>query len=157
MRRLIAVLATFLVLGPIAQGDDAGVRIVPGSSINLVARDGRIPVTIENPTNQDLELTITGVSDTFRLEVVKSQVFTVPANSSSIAELSVKAIANGPVKVTIWLERAGLRIGQSQVLTINVNYDIELFLLVSLGVAMFTLIAVGAIRTIAKLRRAQRG
>lgn len=155
MRRIIALLATLLVLGPAAQAEDAAPQIVPGSTINLVARDGRIPVTIENPTDQDLELTLQGRSGSFRLEVVQGQSFTVAANSSQLAELSVRAIANGPVEITIWLEQSGLRVGQSQVLNVNVNYDIELFLLVTLGVGIVALISVGAIRTIVKLRRAK--
>jgi hypothetical protein len=155
LKRLIALLAAFLILGSGAQADDAAPQIVPGSNINLVARDGRIPVTIQNPTNQDLELTLKGVSGSFRLEVVEDQVLTVAANSSALAELSVRAIANGPVQITIWLEQGDLRVGQSQVLTVNVNYDIELFLLVTLGVAIFALILIGAIRTVIKLRRAK--
>lgn len=153
MKRIIAILAALLALGPAAQAGDAAPKIVPGSTINLVARDGRIPVTIENPTDQDLALTLKGVSDSFRLEVVEGQVFTVAANSSQLAELRVRAIANGPVEIAIWLEQSGLRIGQSQILNVNVNYDIELFLLVTLGVGVFTLISVGAIRTVLKLRR----
>jgi hypothetical protein len=154
LRRAIAILAALLALGPAARAGDAAPQIVPGSTINLVARDGRIPVTIENPTDQDLELTLMGVSGSFRLEVSEGQVFTVAANSSQLAELRVKAIANGPVEITIWLERSGLRVGQSQILNVNVNYDIELFLLVTLGVGTVALISVGAIRTIVKLRRA---
>jgi hypothetical protein len=155
LRRIIALLASLLVLGPAAQAGDAAPQIVPGSTINLVARDGRIPVTIENSTDQDLELTLMGVSGSFRLEVSEGQVFTVAANSSQLAELRVKAIANGPVEITIWLERSGLRVGQSQILNVNVNYDIELFLLVTLGVGTVALISVGAIRTLVKLRRAK--
>lgn len=148
-------MTVFLMLGSSAMAADAAPKIVPGSNINLVARDGRIPVTIQNPTDQDLELTLKGVSDSFRLEVVESQTFIVGANSSRNTELSVRAIANGPVKITIWLEQAGLRIGQSQILTVNINYDIELFLLVSFGVALFALIVLGIIRTVTKLRRAR--
>jgi hypothetical protein len=36
-----------------------------------------------------------------------------------------------------------------------VNYDIELFLLVSIAVAMFGLIVVGIIRTVVKLTRSR--
>lgn len=155
MKRIIALLATLLVLGPAAQAEDAAPQIVPGSSINLVARDGRIPVTVMNPTDQDLELTLKGVSGSFRLEVVEDQVLTVAANSSQLAELRVRAIANGPVEITIWLEQSGLRIGQSQILTVNVNYDVELFLLVTLGVGIFSLIVVGTVRTVIKHQRAK--
>jgi hypothetical protein len=36
-----------------------------------------------------------------------------------------------------------------------VNYDIELFILVSIGVMMFGLIVVGIIRTVVKLSRSR--
>lgn len=51
------------------------------------------------------------------------------------------------------LEANGVRISEDQLLRINVNYDVELFLLVSFGVAMFALMIVGIIRTTIKLRR----
>jgi hypothetical protein len=38
--------AIAMLFGPLAQASD--VFIVPGSEINLVARDGRIPITIQN-------------------------------------------------------------------------------------------------------------
>jgi hypothetical protein len=42
------------------------------------------------------------------------------------------------------------------IVEVIVNYDIELFLLVSFGVAMFALIVIGVIRTTSKLRRQPR-
>jgi len=39
------------------------------------------------------------------------------------------------------------------VIEVSVNYDVELFLLVSFAVAMFALMIVGVIRTTMRLRR----
>ena len=130
--------------------------IVPGSNINVVARDARIPVTVTNPTDQDIEVTVMAASNSFRLEIIESATLIVPARSSAVAELPIKAIANGPLEISVWLSVEGNQIGDTVVVEVIVNYDIELFLLVSFGVAMFALIVIGVIRTTSKLRKQPR-
>ena len=130
--------------------------IVPGSNINVVARDARIPVTVTNPTDQDMEVTVMAASNSFRLEIIESATLIVPARSSAVAELPIKAIANGPLEISVWLSIEGNQIGDTVIVEVIVNYDIELFLLVSFGVAMFALIVMGVIRTTSKLRRQPR-
>lgn len=139
-----------------AHAADSNLYIVPGSEINLVARDGRIPVTIKNDGTEPATVTLNGTTTTFRLEVLGTAEVTVPAGSSQLAELPVRAIANGPVQLRVWLEQDGAQIGESQMLSINVNYDVELFLLVSFGFLMFALIIVGIIRTALKFSRRKR-
>ena len=130
--------------------------IVPGSNINVVARDARIPVTVTNPTDQDIEVTVMAASNSFRLEIIENATLIVPARSSAVAELPIKAIANGPLEISVWLSIEGNQIGDTVIVEVIVNYDIELFLLVSFGVAMFALIVIGVIRTTSKLRRQPR-
>jgi len=130
--------------------------IVPGSNINVVARDARIPVTVTNPTDQDIEVTVMAASNSFRLEIIEDATLIVPARSSAVAELPIRAIANGPLEITVWLSVEGNQIGDTVIVEVIVNYDIELFLLVSFGVAMFALIVIGVIRTTSKLRRQPR-
>ena len=130
--------------------------IVPGSNINVVARDARIPVTVTNPTDQDIEVTVMAASNSFRLEIIENATLIVPARSSAVAELPIKAIANGPLEISVWLSIEGNQIGDTVIVEVIVNYDIELFLLVSFGVAMFALIVIGVIRTTSKLRKQPR-
>ncbi|MFM1951184.1 MAG: hypothetical protein RL418_871 [Actinomycetota bacterium] len=152
MKRVIALTLALLALAsPAAANSD--VYIVPGSEINLVARDGRIPVTIQNDSAEPKTVVLHGTTTTFRLEVLGATEVTVPAGSSQLAELPVRAIANGPVRLRVWIELDGEEIGESQMLNINVNYDVELFLLVSFGFLMFALIVVGIFRTVLKFRR----
>lgn len=150
MKRVLAAIAVLLLIPSPAI---AAAEIVPGSVINLVARDARIPVTISNPDDFAVEITLRAESTSFRLEVQEEVAVSIPAQSTEIAELPVRALANGPVEVRVWLEANGVRISEDQLLRINVNYDVELFLLVSFGVAMFALMIVGVIRTTIKLRR----
>lgn len=154
MKRFIAALLLVLSVSSPAVASEV-VHIVPGSNINLVARDGRIPVTVQNPTSESVTVTVVGVATSFRLEFLEPQELVIPANTSAVAELPVRAIANGPVEVKVWVEQDGERIGEEVTLAVRVNYDVELFLLVSLGVAMFGLIVVGIIRTVVKLTRSR--
>lgn len=154
MRRLVALLGLFLVFAvPASATED--VHIVPGSNINLVARDGRIPVTVQNPTSESVTVLVSGAATSFRLEFLEPQELDIPANTSAVAELPVRAIANGPVEVKVWLEINGERVGEETTLDVRVNYDIELFLLVSIAVVMFGLIVVGIMRTVLKLARSR--
>ena len=151
MKRFLALLAALLILPSTAMASEPS--IVPGSNINVVARDARIPVTVSNPSEEDVEVTVTAVSNSFRLEVLETAVIVIPARSSAVAELPIKAIANGPVEITVSLSVAGVQVGDAVVVEVNVNYDIELFLLVTFGVAMFALIVVGVFRTTSRLRK----
>lgn len=154
MKRLVALVLLLLGVATPSFASE-NVHVVPGSNINLVARDGRIPVTVQNPTSESVTVMVVGAATSFRLEFLEPQELTLPANTSAVAELPVRAIANGPVEVKVWVEINGERVGEETTLSVRVNYDIELFLLVSLGVAMFGLIVVGIIRTMVKLTRSR--
>ena len=151
MKRFLALLAALLLIPSAALALEPS--IVPGSNVNVVARDARIPVTVTNPTNQDLEVTVTAISNSFRLEILEPAVLVIPAQSSAVAELPIKAIANGQVQISVSLNMGDVQVGDSVLVDVNVNYDVELFLLVSFGVAMFALIVVGVFRTTSKLRK----
>ena len=152
MRRFLALVLALVMLPMPASAAD--VEIVPGSNINLVARDTRIPVTVKNNTDEAVTVVVKGVATSFRLEVLDSAEGLIPPQSSALAELPVTAIANGPVQIAVWVEeKSGERLGEDVIVDINVAYEVEIFLLVSLAVAMFALIIVGVIRTAIKLGR----
>lgn len=146
----LALALVFLLIPLPASADP---EVVPGSQINLVARDARIPITVSNPDLEPVEVVLKAESTSFRLVVLEDVTVLIPAQSSEIVELPVRAIANGPVKLRVWLEVNGEKVSQDQLITINVNYDVELFLLVTFGVVMLALVIVGVARTTLKLRR----
>lgn len=149
MRKI--ALALLLVLIPLPASADP--EVVPGSQINLVARDARIPITVSNPDLEPIEVVVVAESTSFRLEVLERVTVLIPSQSTQIAEVPVRAIANGPVQLRVWLEVNGEKVSEEQLVSINVNYDVELFLLVTFGVVMFALVIVGVARTSIKLRR----
>jgi hypothetical protein len=150
-----ALLATALLpMG--ASADDVAepeIHVVPGSNINLLARQTNIPITIENPTAEAAVVTVWGKTESFRLEVLSESVIEVPAQSSAIAQLPVSAIANGPITLRVWLTVDGEQVGQDYVVGVNVNYDVEIFILVTFGVLLFGLLVIGILRTAVRLRR----
>lgn len=152
MKRLLALVLALVFLPIPAFG--AEVEIVPGSNVNLVARDARIPVTVKNNTDETVSVVVFGKANSFRLEILESAEVLIPPQSSAIAELPVRAVANGPVEIAVWVEaKSGERLGEDVIVEVNVAYDVELFLLVALAVAMFALIIVGIVRTVIKLGR----
>jgi hypothetical protein len=152
VKRLLALVIALLLLPLPSFG--AEIEIVPGSNVNLVARDARIPVTVKNNTDDAVSVVVYGKANSFRIEVLESAEVLIPPQSSAIAELPVRAIANGPVEIAVWVEqKSGERLGEDVIIEVNVAYDVELFLLVALAVAMFALIIVGVVRTVIKLGR----
>lgn len=152
MRRLLALLLA-LVLLPLPSFASE-VEIVPGSNINLVARDARIPVTVRNNSDESVTVVVRGQATSFRIEILESAEIQIPPQSSVVAELPVRAIANGPVEIAVWVEeKSGEKLGEDVMVEVNVAYDVELFLLVSLAVAMFALLIIGIVRTAIKLGR----
>ncbi len=122
MRRAWLVVLALLLIPNAAIAAEPS--IVPGSNINVVARDARIPVTVTNPTDQDMEVTVMAASNSFRLEIIESATLIVPARSSAVAEFPIKAIANGPLEISVWLSIEGNQIGDTVIVEVIVNYDI---------------------------------
>lgn len=129
------------------------IRIISSSDINLLARESRLPITIQNNWNYPITLTVHGFSNSFRLEVLNRVEVQIPAGESLVAELPVRAIANGPVDLRVWLSVNGNRLGSDTELRVNVNPDVELYLIVGFLVLLSGLGVAGAVRTRLKLRK----
>lgn len=129
------------------------IQVIPGSNINLLARETNIPITVDNPTDESALVTVWGQTESFRLEVLSEAVIEVPAQSSAIAQLPVRAIANGPITLRVWLTVDGVQVGQDYVVGVSVNYDVEIFIIVTFLVLLFGLVVIGILRTAVRLRR----
>lgn len=152
-----AALTLLAILTPsaAAQADLAeDIRIISSSDINMLARESRLPVTIQNNWQYPITVTLHGFSNSFRLEVLNRVEVSIPAGESAVAELPVKAIANGQVDMRVWLSVNGNRLGNDTVLRVNVNPDVELYLLIGFVVLLSALGIAGAVRTRLKLRKA---
>jgi hypothetical protein len=137
--------------------DIPSVHIVPGSIINLVSTESKVPVRIQNDFDSEVRVQVHMLPSNPRVLVPNAVEVVVPASSGINAQVPVKAIGNGKVFLIVWLTTfSGLRITENAHLQMNVNAGIETAMLVVFGVAVLALGTVGVLRTRSKLRRKAR-
>ena len=157
---LSALLSMVMLLGAgsVAQAADLPpdyptVAIVPGSTINLVARESKIPLSIRNDFDATVIVHAYIVPDTYRVYVPHAIEVKIPPMTTVTAQVPVKAIGNGDVELRAYLETfSGLRIGKSVKLHMVVNADVENWIVVVFGIMVAGLLALGAVRTIRRRR-----
>ena len=133
--------------------DIPGVRIVPGSVINLVASESKVPVRIQNSFDSEIRVHVHMLPSNPRVTVPNAVEVVVPANSGINAQVPVKAIGNGKVFLIVWLTTfSGLRLTENAHLQMNVNAGIETVMLIVFGTLVAALGTIGVLRTRRKLR-----
>ena len=133
--------------------DIPSVHIVPGSVINLVSSESKVPVRIQNGFDSEVRVQVHMLPSNPRVTVPNAVEVVVPANSGINAQVPVKAIGNGKVFLIVWLTTfSGLRLTENAHLQMNVNAGIETTMLVIFGVIVLGLGIVGVLRTRRKLR-----
>lgn len=137
--------------------DIPSVRIVPGSVINLVSSESKVPVRIQNDFDSEIRVQVHMLPSNPRVVVPNAVEVVVPASSGINAQVPVKAIGNGKVFLIVWLTTfSGLRLTENSHLQMNVNAGIETTMLVIFGVSVVGLGTIGVLRTRRKLRRKAR-
>lgn len=133
----------------------SAVAIMPPSPIQLVAADAEIPVGIRNDLPYPVTVTLHARSDDLRLEVAENIPVEIGPLQSTRASLPVKArVGSGTVEVDLWLTSpTGVRIGPDQSLEVNVRADWETIGLIVLAVLAAGFLALGAVRTVRRIRR----
>ena len=152
---LVLALLAFLGFAPAAQASlpPAQVFIVAGSNINMVSRESKVPVSVQNNYDRPIRIRVHAVSNNSAVVVEKYVSLTIPANSRKDALLPVKVISNGEYNLKVWVTTfTDIRIGESVYLKINANPDFELVILVSFGAVVIGLIGLGAYRMIRRKR-----
>jgi hypothetical protein len=130
-----------------ASATDWRIHIVRGSDINLVATASRVPIQIRNDYDTDIRVLIWSQPSNLRVTMPKAIAFTAPANTTSNATIPVQAIANGEVRLNVWLTSfSGVRLGHPEVLNMSVQRDIEGSILIGFFVVVGTLGFMGARR-----------
>ena len=110
---------------------------------------------IKNDLPYPVTVTLHARSDDLRLEVTESSEVEIGPQQSTRASLPVKArVGSGTVEVDLSLTSpTGVRIGTDQSLEVNVRADWETIGLVILSVLAAAFLAIGAIRTVRRIRR----
>ncbi len=133
---------------------DFDIRIIKGSNINLVATASRVPVQIRNDYDSDIRILVWSRPSNLRVTMPKTVAFTAPANTTSNVMIPVEAIANGEVRLNVWLTSfSGVPLGHPAVLNMTVQREVEGSLLVGFAAVVVGLGVIGA-RRMMKRRKA---
>jgi hypothetical protein len=137
--------------------DIPSIHIVPGSVINLVSSESKVPVRIQNDFDSDIRVHVHMLPSNPRVSVPQAVEVVVPASSGINAQVPVKAIGNGKVFLIVWLTTfSGIRLTENSNLQMNVNAGIETAMLVVFASLIVALGTVGVLRTRSKRRRKAR-
>ena len=131
------------------------ISIVPGSHINLVSSASRVPIQIRNGYDTDIRIFIWVRPSNLSVKMPKVFEYTAAANTTSNAAIPVEAIANGEVRLNVWLTSfSGVKIGKSTNLEMTVQRDVESSILIGFFVVVG---ALGVIGTNRMLKRKKGG
>ncbi|CAN5243617.1 hypothetical protein BH09ACT6_BH09ACT6_22910 [soil metagenome] len=136
----------------------SSVQIVDGSSINLLASNGDVPVNIRNGLDWPVTVTLQVTPSNGRLVVDPNRIeVTVEAQSQKSARVPVKAaVASGEVTLRLELfNRNGVLISRAEPLQINVSADWEGIGTLVVSILAVAFLAFGIVRQVLKRRRAR--
>lgn len=152
----IALAMVFLVPSAALADDNYDVKIIKGSSINLVAQASRVPILIQNNYNTEVRVLVHVSTSNLRVRLPEATSVTIAPNSTVNAVVPVQAVANGDVELYVWLSSfSGVRLGQDEVITMHVLGNAEAIALISVGALVFFLLIVGSIRMVRRRRLAE--
>ncbi|MFN5160156.1 MAG: DUF6049 family protein [Rhodoluna sp.] len=159
MKRLFIAIA---VLGVFFSGQQsraalppAQVYIVAGSDINMVSRESKVPVSVQNNYDRPIRVRVHAVSSDPAVNVQEYVSVSIPANSRKDALLPVSVISAGEFKLKVWVTTfTDIRLGRSTEIKLTVNPDIELVILVGFGALIAVLVGLGGYRMVRRKGKA---
>jgi Family of unknown function (DUF6049) len=130
------------------------IRIVPGSSIHLVSRSSKLPISIRNDYPEAIRVQVHVAPSNLRALFPAAIEVTVPANTTYVAQVPVTAIADGDVPLKAWLTTfSGLSLGPAVGLKLSINAEVEDSLISGFAILVAGLGVAGVLRTRAKRLR----
>jgi hypothetical protein len=131
------------------------VSVVVGSDVNLISDDGRIPVVVENTSNEPIAgLVISLVPQTNAVRAEEKVVLDLQPGESATARLPVHALANGLYEVKVELLDAKNRpVAEGATLTMRVRAEWEDVGTAIAAGALGIVLVVGIVSTARKRRR----
>jgi hypothetical protein len=157
VKALVAVtLVCFGLATPVqAALPPAQVFVVTGSHINIVSRESKVPVSIQNNYDRQVRIRVHASAPDPDETVEKYVSLTIPANSRKDALIPISILSGGEYELNVWVTTfTDIRVGETVSMKLTVNPDIEIMIIVSFGTLIAVLIVLGAIRM---ARRAKTG
>ena len=147
-----ALVSALLVLLTIATPVNAAlppaqVFVVSGSDINIVSRESKIPVSVQNNYDRQVKVRVHTSSPDPAVSAEKYVTLTIPANSRKDALIPISILSGGEYKLNVWLTTfTDIRIGQTVSMKLTVNPDIEVVIIVVFGSIIAILLGLGVLR-----------
>lgn len=153
MKKFLKVLLTsgLVMLGvatPVqASLPPAQVFVVSGSDINIVSRESKVPVSIQNNYDRQVRIRVHASAPDPAVTVAEFVSITIPANSRKDALIPISILSGGEYKLNVWLTTFNdIRVGETVSMDLTVNPDIEVMIIIAFGSLIALLIVLGAIR-----------
>lgn len=125
----------------------AQVFVVSGSDINIVSRESKIPVSVQNNYDRQVRVRVYTSSPDPAVSAEKFVTLTIPANSRKDALIPISILSGGEYKLNVWLTTfTDIRIGQTVSMKLTVNPDIEVVIIVVFGSIIAILLGLGVLR-----------
>ena len=125
----------------------AQVFVVTGSNINIVSRESKVPVSIQNNYDRQVRIRVHASAPDPAVTVQEYVSLTIPANSRKDALIPISILSGGEYELNVWVTTfTDIRVGQNVSMKLTVNPDIEVMIIVAFGSLIAVLIVLGAIR-----------
>ena len=133
----------------------AQVFIVAGSDVNMVSRESKVPVSVQNNYDRAIRVRVHAKSADPAVNVQEYVSLSIPANSRKDALIPVGVISAGEFKLKVWVTTfTDIRLGSSTEIKLTANPDIELVILIGFGTVLSILIGLGAYRMVRRKGKA---
>lgn len=136
------------------KGVRRAVHVVPGSSINQVSRDVRLPVTVQNDFDQPVEVRLHAAPSTNLLRVVNGDVTVrVPKQSRAVSYVSVEGVGSGDAEVKLTVQTPqGFVLDDADAIRVRVRADWENRATYVAGGVFLVILVAGIVRTLRRGR-----
>ncbi|MDR0365298.1 MAG: DUF6049 family protein, partial [Bifidobacteriaceae bacterium] len=134
------------------------VSVVVGSEVNLISDDGKVPVVVENASNEPVTgLVVKLEAQTNAIRVEEPSTLNLGPGQSATARVPVHALANGMFEVRVELLNAdGQPVTQSATLTMRVRAEWENIGTAIVGAVVAVVLVFGLVSAARKRRAAKR-
>jgi len=145
---LAVVLVCFGFVAPVeAALPPARVFVVTGSDINIVSRESKVPVSIQNNYDRQVRIRVHASAPDPAVTVEDYVSLTIPANSRKDALIPISILSGGEYKLNVWVTTfTDIRVGKTVSMKLTVNPDIEIIIIVVFGTLIAVLLILGSIR-----------
>jgi hypothetical protein len=146
--KALAVLVLLAVATPVqAALPPAQVFVVTGSNINIVSRESKVPVSIQNNYDRQVKIRVHASAPDPAVTVQKFVSLTIPANSRKDALIPISILSGGEYKLNVWVTTFNdIRVGETVQMNLTVNPDIEIFIIIVFGSLIALLLVLGVVR-----------